>query len=155
MEDPARTAQALGPAMLDAARFPTMRFDGRCAGAGVSGALDLHGTTGKLAARGTPLGRLRRLRGDPQAAGFRRERDAVCGRRKRHDPVHHPLAPGLYTASLEKHHTWRRSSTASLGTKSPEDALGRAQSRSSTHGQVRNQSPTRHGARSASPPDAQ
>ena len=49
MADPARTAQALGPSLLDAARYPTMRFDGKCEqGGGVSGQLLLHGVSGYL-----------------------------------------------------------------------------------------------------------
>ena len=48
MADPARTAQALGPSMLDAAHYPTMRFDGNCDTSGVSGVLLLHGVSRKL-----------------------------------------------------------------------------------------------------------
>jgi len=48
MADPARTAQALGSAMLDAARYPTMRFDGSCTSDGVAGILTLHGISHTL-----------------------------------------------------------------------------------------------------------
>ncbi len=48
MADAARTAQALGPAMLDATRFPAIRFDGRCSDGGVSGTLTLHGISRML-----------------------------------------------------------------------------------------------------------
>ena len=49
MADPAKTAQALGPSLLDAAHYPTMRFDGKCDPAGgVSGHLLLHGVSRAL-----------------------------------------------------------------------------------------------------------
>ena len=48
MADPDRTAQALGPSLLDAARYPTMRFDGSCDKGGVSGLLLLHGVSKPL-----------------------------------------------------------------------------------------------------------
>ena len=49
MVDPAKTAQALGPSLLDASHYPTMRFDGNCDPAGgVSGHLLLHGVSRAL-----------------------------------------------------------------------------------------------------------
>jgi polyisoprenoid-binding protein YceI len=48
MDDPDRNKIALGPAMLDAARYPTMRFAGRCQGARLVGELTLHGITRRL-----------------------------------------------------------------------------------------------------------
>jgi polyisoprenoid-binding protein YceI len=48
MADPARTSRALAPDMLDAARFPTMGFEGACQGAIIAGALTLHGITRPL-----------------------------------------------------------------------------------------------------------
>lgn len=48
MEDESRRREALGPTMLDAARYPIMRFDGACDAHGVSGQLTLHGTTHPL-----------------------------------------------------------------------------------------------------------
>ena len=48
MDDPDRNRLALGPAMLDAARYPTMRFDGSCQGSRLVGRLTLHGMTHPL-----------------------------------------------------------------------------------------------------------
>jgi polyisoprenoid-binding protein YceI len=48
MADPVRDRLALSPAMLDAARYPTMRFTGHCEGADLVGDLTLHGVTHKL-----------------------------------------------------------------------------------------------------------
>lgn len=48
MSDPARARRALAPDMLDAARFPTMDFDGACQGGAIEGALSLHGITRPL-----------------------------------------------------------------------------------------------------------
>jgi polyisoprenoid-binding protein YceI len=48
MADPDRSRQALGPAMLDAAHYPTMHFDGHCAGPSLVGQLTLHGVTRPL-----------------------------------------------------------------------------------------------------------
>lgn len=48
MDDPARRRQALEPDMLDAARFPTMRFTGACAPPGIAGKLTMHGVSHPL-----------------------------------------------------------------------------------------------------------
>jgi polyisoprenoid-binding protein YceI len=48
MADPAYARKALAADMLDAARFPTMSYDGACAGNTVGGALTLHGVTRPL-----------------------------------------------------------------------------------------------------------
>ena len=48
MADALRTRMALGSAMLDAARFPTMGFVGQCAGDTLSGTLKLHGVSHAL-----------------------------------------------------------------------------------------------------------
>ena len=45
MAEPARTAQALAANMLDATRYPTMRFAGSCHGDVLSGTLTMHGVT--------------------------------------------------------------------------------------------------------------
>jgi polyisoprenoid-binding protein YceI len=49
MADPARNRLALSPAMLDAARYPTMRFTGHCEGTELVGDLTLHGVTHRIA----------------------------------------------------------------------------------------------------------
>jgi len=43
MDDPDRRRRTLGPDMLDAARYPTMRFAGHCAPQSITGTLTLHG----------------------------------------------------------------------------------------------------------------
>jgi polyisoprenoid-binding protein YceI len=48
MADPIRNRLALGASMLDAARYPTMHFDGHCEGQSLVGALTLHGVTRPL-----------------------------------------------------------------------------------------------------------
>jgi polyisoprenoid-binding protein YceI len=48
MSDPARARRALAPDMLDAARFPTMDFDGACHAGAIAGTLTLHGITRPL-----------------------------------------------------------------------------------------------------------
>lgn len=70
MADPARRAQALGPAMLDAARYPRMIFNGACQGSlRLAGQLTLHGVT-----RAFTLS-LRRQGGRVEASGLIRRRD--------------------------------------------------------------------------------
>jgi polyisoprenoid-binding protein YceI len=48
MADPVRDRLALSPAMLDAARYPTMQFTGHCEGPDLVGDLTLHGVTHKM-----------------------------------------------------------------------------------------------------------
>jgi polyisoprenoid-binding protein YceI len=48
MADDQRRRQVLGPDMLDAARYPTMRFSGGCQAAHVIGTLTLHGVSRPL-----------------------------------------------------------------------------------------------------------
>jgi polyisoprenoid-binding protein YceI len=48
MGDPTRTRHALAPDMLDAAKFPTMRYAGDCRGDAIEGVLTLHGITHPL-----------------------------------------------------------------------------------------------------------
>lgn len=48
VDDADRRRQALGPDMLDAGRFPSMWFDGRCQAHAVTGSLTLHGVTRPL-----------------------------------------------------------------------------------------------------------
>jgi polyisoprenoid-binding protein YceI len=45
MDDPDRRAQALSPALLDAAAFPQLSYTGDCHGGSVEGALTMHGVT--------------------------------------------------------------------------------------------------------------
>ncbi len=45
MVDPGLTRLALGPAVLDAARFPSIRYVGHCQGSSLVGLLTLHGVT--------------------------------------------------------------------------------------------------------------
>jgi polyisoprenoid-binding protein YceI len=45
MADAAARARILGPEFMDAARFPTLRFEGQCDQAGVGGVLLMHGVT--------------------------------------------------------------------------------------------------------------
>ena len=45
MPDPATARDMLSPALLDAARFPSMTFLGTCNGNGVAGTLQMHGVT--------------------------------------------------------------------------------------------------------------
>jgi polyisoprenoid-binding protein YceI len=45
MEDPDRQREVLGADMLDANRFPKMRFVGACTPGGISGTLTLHGVS--------------------------------------------------------------------------------------------------------------
>ncbi len=45
MEDASVGRDMLSPALLDAARFPGMNFDGNCVGAGIAGDLTMHGVT--------------------------------------------------------------------------------------------------------------
>jgi polyisoprenoid-binding protein YceI len=49
MDDPDRRQETLGPEMFDAARFPTMRFDGYCAPQSIVGTLTLHGVSRPVA----------------------------------------------------------------------------------------------------------
>jgi len=69
MADQGLARQALGTALLDAARFPTMSYDGTCTGNTIAGALTLHGVTHALA--------LTLTRDGPAVAG--------AGRLVRHD----------------------------------------------------------------------
>jgi polyisoprenoid-binding protein YceI len=45
MASPARTSEAIGPKILDAAAFPTLTYKGDCTGGQATGDLTLHGTT--------------------------------------------------------------------------------------------------------------
>lgn len=45
MPDPAMTADALGPDMLDVTRFPEFAFRGECSGGAITGPLLLHGVS--------------------------------------------------------------------------------------------------------------
>ena len=48
MADPDRTKQALGPALLDAAAYPHLTYQGSCVGGRASGMLTMHGVTRHL-----------------------------------------------------------------------------------------------------------
>jgi polyisoprenoid-binding protein YceI len=69
MADPARNRLALSPAMLDAARYPTMRFAGQCEGTNLVGELSLHGVTHKISMA------MRRQGQDVTATGILLRRD--------------------------------------------------------------------------------
>ncbi len=45
MQDPARVRQALGPNMMNAARYPQFTYRGSCAGGQAAGSLTMHGVT--------------------------------------------------------------------------------------------------------------
>ena len=104
MDDASRQQVALGPTMLDAARFPTMHFAGHCATAGLTGQLTLHGVTRPLTltlkrkgAHVTATGSVKRA--DFGIAGLP---GLVGGRIRIHlDAV---LPPGLATAALHREH---------------------------------------------------
>ncbi len=49
MADPARARTAMGPKLLDASRFPTLSYQGSCAGGHAAGMLTMHGVTRGLA----------------------------------------------------------------------------------------------------------